>query len=195
MILETGDIILTSRNSIIVMFMRLFQKDPVFWGHVLVAKDSTTLWEAHWRLREISALKVFEKHKYYKIIRKKDITEEQKNTMCKLAPTLLGHYYGVFRIGLQMLDHIFHTDWFTDHNTNEAIQVCSSFAAWIYYHSCDGYKFNNKDWESCDPDDIEDEYLINHTEWTDIIEKSLPKWVKKRIMRKITKRNLKYGKF
>jgi hypothetical protein len=156
--LETGDILLTSKNSIVVKFMRVFQKDPVYWGHAMVAKDESTLWEASWTIREITLDEVLKKKRYYyyKVIRKKDLTDKQKELMRQVAPKLLGHFYSVGRIVLQALDEIFCTHWFTDEDTRIFSQVCSSFVAWVYEMSC-RYKFNELSWASCDPDDIEDD--------------------------------------
>lgn len=170
--IQTGDIILTSKGSIIVRFMNIFQKDPCFWGHVLVAKDNEYAWEAHWTLREANIEKVLKKYKCYKIIRKKDLTEEQKEDMLETAPTLLGHPYGVGRIFLQVLDHVFHTDWFTRLDEREHAQVCSSYGAWIYEMACD-YEFNGVSWQSCDPDDIEDDQLKYPERWQIMGEKGI----------------------
>ena len=41
--LQTGDIILTSKNSIISKIMGMFQDDIVQWGHVMVVKNSQIL--------------------------------------------------------------------------------------------------------------------------------------------------------
>lgn len=166
MILETGDVILTARNSIIVRFMSLFQDDPVVWGHVLIVKDAYTAWEAGWRLREVDIDKRLSKlgEKNYKIIRKRDLTADQKVLIRKEAEKLLGLPYGVWRIVLQMFDQIFHTNWFTSKEEDEHIQVCSSYAAWIYYNACE-YCFNGCEWESCDPDDIEDDQLAYPERW------------------------------
>lgn len=171
MILETGDIILTSKKSIIAVVMSWFQHDPVFWGHVLIAKDENTAWEAKFRLRESPIQNILDK-KQYKILRKKDLTEEQKETMRQEAPKLLGSFYSVFRIFLQLLDQIFSTDWFTNLNDRKKSQVCSSYAAWIYYKSCN-YEFNGVDWESCDPDDIEDDSIDFPDRWIVLGEKGI----------------------
>lgn len=170
--LQTGDIILTSKKSIIARFMGIFQKDPCVWGHVLVAKDDYTAWEAHWTMREIELSKVFKRKKYWKIIRKVDLTEKQKEIMCKVSPQLLGYPYGVSRIFLQILDHIFHTNKFSGFDDNQYNQVCSSFAAWIYEIAC-RYKFNGVPWQSCDPDDIEDDQLANPERWEVLEERSI----------------------
>jgi hypothetical protein len=161
--LRTGDVILCSKKSIIASFMNWFQHDPVFWGHCAVAKNKSVAWEAGWQLREVLIDDLFNKG-CYKVIRKNDLTEEQKEIMRQEAPKLLGCPYGIFRILLQLLDHVFHTNWFTDHNEQETLQVCSSYAAWIYDKAC-GYKFNGVEWESCDPDDIDDDSLLFPERW------------------------------
>ena len=167
--LRTGDIILTSKKSIIARFMGLLQKDPCVWGHVLVVKDSKFAWEAHWTMREVKLSKIFKKYKYWKIIRKKDLTEKQKEIMRKVAPQLLGRFYSPGRIILQMLDHIFNTDKFSGFDNNQFNQVCSSYCAWIYEMAC-RYKFNGVHWSSADPDDIEDDQLMAHPELWLILE-------------------------
>jgi len=162
--LKTGDIIFTSKESIIVRFMRLFQKDPVFWGHVLIAKDNETAWEAGPVLRETDIKWKLLKESSWKIIRKKDLTEHQKEIMKKVAPKLLGQPYSISRIILQLLDHVFDTNGFTMIFGNKYSQVCSSYVAWIYWVACK-HKFNGVEWQSCDPDDIEDDQINNPNLW------------------------------
>jgi len=192
MIPETGDIIFASKKSIIARFMGIFQKDIVIWGHILVVKNATSAWEAHFLLREINLDKVFKKYKYYKIIRKKDLTELQKDIMRKEAPKLLGKRYSVYRIWLQLLDHVFKTNRFTNKFDTEDLQVCSSYGAWIYDKAC-GYKFNGVEWESCDPDDIEDDQIKYPDRWSTLLERELPKWLKERRLKRSLKRGLKNG--
>lgn len=170
--IQTGDIVLTSKKSIIVHFMNLFQKDPCIWGHVLIAKDDKTAWEAHWVLRETKIKKILKKYKYYKIIRKKDLTEDQKEIMREVAPQLEGYIYGVGRIFLQILDHIFRTNWFTKSDDRIYNQVCSSYVAWVYEVAC-RYKFNNVLWTSCDPDDIEDDQLAHPEIWEVLVDRGI----------------------
>lgn len=168
--IQTGDIILTSKRSVIARFMDLFQEDACVWGHILIVKDNDIAWEAHWTLREVKLSKTFKKYKHWKIIRKTDLTEGQKEIMRKVAPQLLGKFYSPGRIFLQLLDHVFSTDKFSGYNNNQYKQVCSSYAAWIYEMSC-RYRFNGVHWSSADPDDIEDDQ-INHPEsWLILKEK------------------------
>jgi hypothetical protein len=169
---QTGDIIFTSKKSIIARFMSLFQSDPVYWGHVLVAKDNQIGWEASWKLRESNISDVLDNTGHCKIIRKKDLTEEQKEIMRQEAVKLLGLRYGVWRIVLQMFDHFFNTNWFTAHDESDTLQVCSSYTAWIYDKAC-GYRFNNVNWESCEPDDIEDDQLSHPEIWEVLGERKL----------------------
>lgn len=162
--MKTGDIIFTSKGSIIVKFMRLFQRDPVFWGHVLIVKDNETAWEASYSLQETNINEKLADEPSWKIIRNRDLAEDQKGVMRKTAPKLLGRPYGVFRIILQIFDHVFGTNWFTSRADSKYLQVCSSYVAWIYWVAC-GYKFNGVKWQSCDPDDIEDDQLNNPHIW------------------------------
>ncbi len=170
--LETGDIIFSSKNNIIVKFMRLFQKDPVFWGHVLIVKDNEIAWEANYILRERKIADVLKKNKNWKIIRHKYLIESQQKIMLKIAPKLLGRPYGIGRIFLQMFDHFFNTNWFTSKADWKFMQVCSSYVAWIYWVAC-RYKFNNVSWASCEPDDIEDDQLARPELWRVLNEKGL----------------------
>lgn len=171
-ILKTGDVILCSRKSIIVKFMSKFQKDPVRWGHCLVVEDKDKAWEAHWKLRSYSLEKFFKNKMYWRIARKKDLNEEQRGVMRRVAPPLLGTGYGFWRIVLQLLDHVFRTNKFSGSNENIYLQVCSSFAAWIYEIST-GYMFNGVKWMSCDPDDIEDDWEKYPERWEILTEKLL----------------------
>jgi len=162
--LQTGDIILTAKNKLLIDFMDYFQNDPVIWSHVLIVKDEYWSWEAYVLLRETSTYRKLEKANAWKILRRKDITNSHQQTMLKTAPKLLGHPYGVSRIILQIFDHIFKTNIFTKYYNGKYAQVCSSYAAWIYWVSM-GIKFNNVGWQSCDPDDIEDDYISNPDNW------------------------------
>jgi hypothetical protein len=162
--LETGDIIFTAKGSLVVKFMRLFQKDPVFWGHVLIVKDSETAWEASTRLKETNIEWKLAREPSWKIIRNRHLGESHKEIMREVAPKLLGRPYGAFRIVLQILDHVFKTDWFTRRVNYKHLQVCSSYVAWIYWLSCK-HRFNKVEWQSCEPDDIEDDQLSNPHIW------------------------------
>jgi len=171
-ILKTGDIILSYDNGLIVWFMSHFQDDPVRWGHCLIVKNNAEAWEANWRLRTVKLDKFFKNKKYWRIARKNDLEQSQRDTMLRTAPKLLGKFYGVHRIFLQFLDHIFKTNWFSSKDENIYNQVCSSFVAWIYDITC-GYKFNEVPWMSCDPDDIEDDWEKHPERWV-ILAEQLP---------------------
>lgn len=172
--LKTGDIILTSNKGPIVFVMQMFsKKDKVNWGHVLVVNDTNSAYEAtRFTIKEHILKKFFEDKKYWLIIRKKDVTDSQRPIIKSKATELLGKFYGVWRLILMLFDNIFKTHRFSCGNTNENIQVCSSYAAWIYQYSI-GYKFNNVEWMSCDPDDIEDDFELNPDRW-EIIAKRMP---------------------
>ena len=168
--LETGDVILCSRNSTIVWFMNKFQNDPVYWGHCLVVEDKDKAWEAHWTFRSYSLSKFFKNKSYWKIARKRDMNEEQRKVMQRVAPPLMGKVYGFWRIALQILDHIFRNNKFSGSNENIYLEVCSSFVAWIFEEST-GYKFNGVEWMSCDPDDIDDDWGKHPDRWSILAER------------------------
>lgn len=169
---KTGDIIFTSKRSIIVRFMRLFQSDPVYWGHVLVAKNSEVAWEAGLRLQEYSIPDKLKSTKHYKVARPLFLTEECQKIMIVEASKLVGNRYSFWRLFLCFLDKIFCTHWFTSTEEREALQVCSSYVAWIYYKSC-GYLFNKVHWKSCDPDDIDNDIELNTDRWQIVEERKL----------------------
>ena len=168
--LQTGDIILTSKNSIIAKFMGAFQSDQVQWGHVMVAKDMYTLYEPVSPLSTTTLEKFKKKRKHYKVIRYKHITPDDKLKIQNLLNKLVGVKYSYKRIILQLLDHVFQTNWFSDRFHDSRSQVCSSMAAWAYYASM-RIQFNGVSWRSCDPDDIEDHIEKNPEDWIIIGEK------------------------
>jgi len=170
--LQTGDIILCSYKSIIAQFMSLFQKDPVRWGHCLLVKDNSSAWEAKHTIRESNLKELFKNKQYWKIIRHKKINDKKKALIGRIMPILIGNEYGYKRLFLQAIDHMLGTNYTScDTNTNE--QVCSSLVGWAYAISF-GYKFNNKYWAACDPDDIEDDVEKHPENWIVLAEK-LPK--------------------
>lgn len=172
--LETGDVIFCAMKSIIAQFMNLFQKDPVNWGHVLIADGFGNAYEAHWKVRKVTLESFFERARYWKIIRLKEpkLTNDNKVMMLALAPTVVGYWYGFKRLWQQFLDHIFSTDRFTCGNLDFTNQVCSSYVAWLYNVS-NKYEFNGCKWPSCDPDDIEDDTLAYPERW-ETIDQYLP---------------------
>lgn len=165
--LKTGDLILTSKGSPIVMFMRFFQSDPILYGHAAVVKDSNGILEASWTLR-VTPLSEFlnkKRHRFRKILRYNKLTNEQSELLVKKMSEEIGKVFSFKRIFLQMFDQIFYTNWFTSLSKDRDSQVCSSYVAWGFYESC-GIKFNDVDWYSCEPDDIDDHTLDNPQDWT-----------------------------
>jgi len=152
--------------------MNFFQHDPCVWGHALVIdKENNSALEAYLSLREVSLEETFanKRHRCYKIVRYNNLTEDQAKVMIKSMRSLLGKLYNIKRIVLQLFDHIFDTNWFTRLATDRKDQVCLSYVAWGYYVACK-IKFNGVEWESCDPDDIEDHVLADPETWSVIKE-------------------------
>lgn len=168
--LETGDIIFTNKDSMIAKFMAHFQSDPVFWGHIMVAKNDTILYEPTNPLTTTTTEQLEKTKKHYKIVRYKHITDEDKEKIQKFLDKLVGAKYSFRRLILQAFDHIFHTNWFSNGLHSPDNQVCSSMAAWAYYASMK-IKFNGVSWRSCEPDDIEDHIEKNSNDWMIIAKK------------------------
>lgn len=164
---RNGDIILTSRNSLIVRLMRWFQSDPVIYGHALVVDmDNNCALEAGWTIRATPLEEVFKvkRHKHYEIFRYTELTDVQTQVLLKAMYSLIGKLYSFKRIFLQLLDHIFYTNWFTKLDKSKSSQVCSSIVSWAFWTACK-IKFNGVNWASCDPDDLHDHFLNNPTDW------------------------------
>jgi len=168
---QTGDIILSSKDSIIVKMLRWVSKDEVNWGHCLLVKDKNTAFEASWKLQEVSLEDVFNRkrtHKY-RVIRYNKLTDRQKKVLIKSCGSLVGLNYSIKRIFLMAIDEIFRTS-LSKRIKDKKMQVCSSYVAWAYYVACKT-KFNGVSWLDCDPDDIEDHYLENSSDWMIVKEK------------------------
>lgn len=169
--LKTGDIMLTSKDSFIVKFMRWFQKDPVIYGHACVyTEDTDSFLEAEWTIVETPYAKAMARKRYhnYVIYRYNDLTEEQAKKIVKIMRGLKGELFSFKRLFLQLLDHIFYTNFFTNLSKDKKDQVCSSYVAWGYY-AVTKIEFNGVHWGSCDPDDIDD-YCFGNPEWTKVVE-------------------------
>lgn len=164
--LKSGDIILTSRGSWIVSFMNFFQSDPVKYGHAMVVDmENSCILEAGITIRCKPLKKAFTgKHKHYKVLRYKNITDNQVMVMLKVMRSLIGELYSIKRMFLQLLDHVFCTNWFTHLDKSKKSQICSSFVAWGYRVACK-FNFNNLQWRSVDPDDISDEVEKRPDNW------------------------------
>jgi hypothetical protein len=110
------------------------------------------------------------KAKAFKIIRNKNLTDEQREKVVEKMKVLLGLPYSIKVIVLQVLDKIFGTTFFTRTFGDKDCHVCSSAIAWAYYAAC-RIKFDGVGWKSCDPDNISDEADLNTKEWETTEEK------------------------
>lgn len=163
--IKSGDIILVGKKrSIIRKIMNLFQKDPVKYNHVMLAKNNIEAYEAGYKIRKININKKLNKSDNYIIIRYKKLTKIQLKIIKIVMETLIGLPYGCSRLFLQLLDHITGTNKFTKILKSKWNQVCSSLIAYAYYVACN-VEFNNVKWNSCDPDDIDDHIQKNPNDW------------------------------
>jgi len=173
--IETADILLTTSKTrlgrIIIWILRIFQSDPVFFNHcILAANNKFGIEAATSGIQYCDMRKKMEAAKAYKLIRCKCITDAKKENIVKSTRKLVGLPYGFRRLGLQLLDQMFSTDFFTRKLGDNRCQVCSSLIAWAYYVRC-RVRFNGVDWQSCEPDDVDDEILKNPDMWEVIAEK------------------------
>jgi len=174
MIFEPADIIITKDRSgyfgrLILNALRLFQRDRVMYQHAILVVNNETCIEALTRIKYNNLHERLKDFERYKVIRCKLLANDRKEAVVESARSLIGKEYGYGRLILQLFDQIFHTNFFTNVAKNENVQICSSLVAWAYQKQT-GLRFNNVDWESCDPDDIDDEALKNPTVWQTVCE-------------------------
>lgn len=170
--IRPGDIVLLSSGSLLVHVMNFFQKDPVKWGHaVFVGKDNKIYsFEALANKMKIydDGYAYLQKKKHYEIFRYNHLTQEKADFMCKAVEKFKDLPYGWRRFAMFSLNTLFGTKFFTRLCDDKMSQVCSSFAAWMYYAAYK-IKFNGCDWRSVDPDDLDD-HCSNHKDWTTVAE-------------------------
>jgi hypothetical protein len=172
--LKPADIIITmDKKSIfskaILYTLRFFQEDKVKYQHVMMCVDNETCIEANWEVELNVTRERLGDFKRYKIIRHKYLTDKQRLAIVDRAKTLLGVRYSITRIGLQLLDQIFHTDYFTGLDKDPDQQICSSLVAWCYNVET-GERFNGLTWEAIEPDDIDDESSRPNSDFDTILE-------------------------
>ena len=169
-----GDIIITrSRGTLfgklILKIMRMFQNDRVKYQHIAMVVNNDMAIEALSKV-ELTCLKNrFSQFEKYKIIRCRTINNEERQNIVDIALQLEGVNYSFCRLFFQFLDQIFQTNFFTNQIRDPRFQICSSLVAWAY-HMAVNIEFNNVDWKSCEPDDIDDESIKNPNMWKTIIE-------------------------
>lgn len=167
MTLKPADIILTRGYNLlskaIITVLRLFQKDEVDFNHALMVADENIGIEAGTKIQYVNLKDVLEGAEGYKIIRRVDLTDEQRMKIIKKANKCIGQEYGYLRLIMQLFDQIFHTNWFT-RRLKYRNHICSGLVAWAYF-VVRRIKFNDVPWRSCEPDDVDDESLKNPDLW------------------------------
>lgn len=171
---EPADIIITmDKKSLfsraILYSLRLFQKDPVDYQHSMLVIDNDRCIEANLKVEINRLTDRFGEFKRYKVIRHRHLTDKQRQEIVDKAFSMLGRRYSFLRVGLQLFDQIFSTNYFTRRIGDPDQQICSSLVAWCY-KEVTGIKFNKVKWNSVEPDDIDDESLKNPYDWETILE-------------------------
>lgn len=161
--LQRGDVILMHNKGyigkLIVKILRFFQSDEVNYSHVAIAVSESEVTEAAWSgIIMRSFEKSIAKAQCVKVIRYKDLTENQKMWIEERALSKVGTDYNFYRLILQLFDNVFRTNWFTKTlKISNEWHICSTYVAWIY--KALGIYFNETHWFSVEPDDIDDEVL------------------------------------
>ena len=174
--LKAGDIILTRAkdNWVVKLFLKLIKYggggDPARFTHVSCMVAPDMLIEAQMRVvkRDINQVKKYMNKKAYRIMRKKNLTNVDRAGISRRLNNELGKRYSLVTIFWQLLDNLFRTNWFTSTLNRSNSIVCSSLIAKAWQDQT-GLKFNDRDWFSVEPDDIDDE--TQKEEWLVISEK------------------------
>lgn len=169
--LQRGDVILMQNKGFIGKIIRrildFFQTDDVQYSHVALAVSEDEVAEALWSgIRRRSFEESVKKARCVKIIRFKNLTDQQREWIELRAVSKIGTNYNYYRLLLQLLDNIFATNWFTRRlKLSKEWHICSTYVAWVY--KALGIYFNRVHWLSVEPDDIDDE-VANGTYWEQV---------------------------
>lgn len=168
--LQCGDIILMYNrgplSKTIRWFLNFFQKDEAEFSHVAVAVSETEVADAKWNGIVLhSPFMALKDAKHYKIVRYKFLTPQAEARLKELLLSKVGSRYNYWRLVLQLFDNTFSTNWFTKHmSITKHENICSTYVTWAYYKAT-GVRFNDIDWISVEPDDIDDEILNDPMMW------------------------------
>jgi hypothetical protein len=173
----SGDVVLLYTPSLISRtirgILRLFQEDRVRFSHCMVVTDpaSDKCIEAAVTVRRCSLSKAIAKARAAKVIRYQPSEDdpEGRAKVVDLAAARLGDHYGFLRLGLHLCNQVTGLKCFTNVFSGcEVVKaVCSSLAAegWDKVY---GVKFNGVDWQSVEPDDIDDESERVDSGWSTV---------------------------
>jgi len=172
--IKPADIILTADkkswfSKAILVVLNFFQKDEVKYQHVMMAVDDELCIEALNKITVNISRERMRDFRRFKIIRNRNLTDQQRMDIVARALDMKGFRYGYIRLFLQLLDQTFQTDYFTKRIKDPDYQICSSLVAWCYGVEA-GIKFNGVNWAATEPDDFDDESLKNTEDWYTVVE-------------------------
>jgi len=171
---KPADIIITTDkksllSAAILSVLNFFQSDEVRYQHAMLVVNDKLCIEALNKITFNYIETRIKDFKRYKVIRHSGLTDEQRLCIVDRAKSLRGLDYGYVRLGLQLFDQIFSTNWFTKRIKDPNYQICSSLVAWCYDVET-GVRFNGINWSAVEPDDIDDESLSSTTDFETILE-------------------------
>ncbi len=163
-----GDIFLTSSKSMISKLIKLVLwkiNDPAPFSHVAGYVEHGQVIEAKHKVELNAVAELLGDKNNYMVVRMLNVTDEDRQAMADMARLSEGESYGYIKVGLlQLLDQIFHTNFFTEKFSVTNRPYCSELWARVYKDILD-YKINGVEAKSCEPDDWQDEVLKNPNKW------------------------------
>lgn len=169
-IIKNGDPFLTGSESFFGFAIRALlwrPHDKAPFNHVAGAIEPDKIIEALGKIAENPVTNYFSNDKKWAIvIRRKGITDEQRQQLADEAKKYVGKLYPYHKIGLQFLDNIFRLESrpFSRYLSWSKRPYCSELWAVIYYKVL-GIEINGVHWKTCTPDDWFEELKNNLDKW------------------------------
>lgn len=157
---QTGDIICVSGKSLFKSIIGWFSRQPgeskVYAKHIAGFKDTITISEAVWTVKETNIDNWLKKHKYFEVWRKKDLTKHESVKIFDYLDSKEGSLYGGWKLFLFAGDYgLSKLLWkdiylFRRLGFSESFPICS----WLYAYAYDNinYRFCGYDPNYLDPD-------------------------------------------
>lgn len=168
--MNCGDIILSYNGGVVAWairgILRFFDPMPVRFSHCLICYNDTDAIEAAGSGVKFCKIKKALKVRNFVVIRFEKATPEQLHSIVKFAHDRIGENYGYLRLGLHLLDKLSGSLFFTGlFRRGDVVKcVCSSLVA-EGYDKVLKIKFDGSDWNSVDPDNIDDEAARPGSGW------------------------------
>lgn len=176
---ETGDIIFVSGKSwfknAIAWFSRSPGEEKTYAKHIAGIKTPDIVSEAVTKVKETPTNKWIRQNKKFEVWRYKPLTEQDKEKIYNYIDNKKGSIYGGWKLfffaGDFLLSKVFRHDnfyFFRRALFLEKFPICSWL--WAYAYDTIGYRFDERDPNSLDPDTMHDIVKVD-TDWEMIYKK------------------------